>query len=181
MYVNYLAMSPILLAEILGVPAIFLGGSAFHFIYKYGGKKKWQAVISPVNESIWEHLKIAFYPALIYSVIQAFLLVSYSAAFLTAELLGIYVMFAFILVAEWIYPAMLKRNVLALDLLVFFIAISLSQILSYLWVTNNVYTLPVEIAWLAIVIQTAVFAAFSFWPPRLPLFRDSVDGKYGIK
>lgn len=174
-------MDMIIVFELVGVPAIFLGGSAFHFLYKYGGKKPWMAVISPVNESIWEHLKIAFYPALVFSTLQALWLKSYSAQFLTAELLGIYVMFVFILVAEWIYPSILKRNILILDLLVFFVAIALSQTLSYLWFAGQIYALPVELCWLIIAVQTAIFAAFSFWPPRLPLFRDSVDGKYGIK
>ena len=41
-----------LLTELLRVPAIFILGSLFHFIYKYAGKRKWMAIISPVNESV---------------------------------------------------------------------------------------------------------------------------------
>ena len=173
-------MDSILLIELIGVPVIFLLGSLFHFLYKYAGKRKWMAVISPVNESIWEHLKIAFYPALIYSIIQLAITNNLPANYFTAEIIGIYFMIFFILIAEWIYPAILKRNVLVLDLLVFFVAILGSQLVSY-----AVFNSSIKIEdWLLIIIaitQTIIFAVFSFKPPKINLLRDSVDGKYGIK
>lgn len=174
-------MSQLLLLELIGIPAIYVGGSLFHFLYKYGGKRKWLAVISPVNESIWEHLKIAFYPALIYSVIQALILIELPSNFFTAEIIGIYAMIVFILLAEWIYPAVLKRNVLLLDLLVFFFAIVISQLVSYIFFGFESFKLSDLLLLLIVMAQVLIFAWFSFRPPRWQLFRDSVDGKYGIK
>lgn len=175
-------MNSLLIVELIGVPVIFLLGSLFHFLYKYGGKKKWMAIFSPVNESIWEHLKIAFYPALIFSIVQFFTFKEISINFFTTELVGIYCMIAFILVAEWIYPAMLKRNILILDLLVFFIAILISQLVSYyLPIINSSLVLSDLLVGLIILIQIFIFAFCTFKTPRLPLFKDSVDGKYGIK
>lgn len=174
-------MDKAILLELIGIPVIFFGGSIFHFLYKYGGRKKWMAIISPVNESIWEHLKIAFYPALIFSVFQALVWVNYPINFFTAEIAGIYSMMFFILIAEWIYPTILKKNVLFLDLLVFFVAISLSQFVSYALFSSTGIYLPEVIIILIISLQIIIFAVLTFWPLKLPLFRDSVDGKFGIK
>ncbi len=171
-----------LVIELVRVPAIFILGSLFHFIYKYAGKKKWMAIISPVNESIWEHLKIAFYPALLFTLFQMLVLKDLRANFLTAELIGIYSMLLFILIAEFIYPSILKKNVLAIDLSVFFLAIVTSQVVSCFVITNQQQIIiPDSYIALVLVIQVIIFTLFSFRPPRIPLFKDSVDDKYGIK
>lgn len=175
-------MDKILILELIGVPVIFMGGSLFHFIYKYGGKKKWMSVISPVNESIWEHLKIAFYPALLYSGIQALFWQGRPENYFTAEVIGIFVMMAFIIVVELIYPAILKKNILILDLLVFFLSITLSQFISYRLFYNEYVNLPDLIIVVLLLAQVIIFTIFNFNTPRIGLFRSSVGKrKYGIK
>jgi len=175
-------MDNVLILELIGIPVIFLGGSLFHFLYKYGGKKLWMSIISPVNESIWEHLKIAFYPALLYAGIQAYFWQDRPQNYFTAELIGIFSMMAFILVIELIYPAILKKNILVLDLLVFFISISLSQIISYALFQNEYVKLPDIAIVLIILLQVGIFTLFNFKTPRIGLFRSSIGRrKYGIK
>ncbi|WKZ31130.1 MAG: DUF6512 family protein [Candidatus Dojkabacteria bacterium] len=174
-------MNQIAIVELIGIPIIFILGSFFHFLYKYGGKRPWMAIFSPVNESIWEHLKIAFYPALIFAIFQYILLNQSTLKFFSSEIIGIYVMILFILVAEWIYPRILGKNVLVLDLAVFLIAIILGQLTSYFLYINTNFELPMWVILLVIFGQSIIFGILSFKPLRLPLFRDSVDGKYGIK
>lgn len=175
-------MNNILIIELIGVPAIFFGGVFFHFLYKYGGKKNWMAIISPVNESIWEHLKLAFYPTLLFTLFEFLIIKPTPTNFLTAELIGIYIMIFFILITEWIYPKIVKRNILLIDLFIFFVAILISQLSSY-FIFNNLEAIKIaDVAIFVIIfIQTLIFTLFSFKPPKLELFRDSVDGRYGIK
>lgn len=170
-----------MIIDLIGIPVIFVLGSLFHFLYKYGGKKIWMALVSPVNESIWEHLKIAFYPGLIYTAVQLSLKEYALGRFLAADIIGIYLMIAFILVAEWIYPKFLKRYVLAIDLTVFFVAITISQLSSYWIYEKTPWDASVIYLLLIILLQIIIFGTFSVKPPHLPLFKDSVDEKYGIK
>lgn len=58
------------LCELLGVIFISITGSLLHFVYDWSNKYKPFALISAVNESTWEHLKIAFWPTLIYSLLE---------------------------------------------------------------------------------------------------------------
>ncbi len=175
-------MDSILLIKLIGAPIIFILGATFHFLYKYGGKKSWMTIISPVNESLWEHLKIGYYPFLIYAFVQVLLLSTVPSNFLTAEFIGVYSMLVFIVVVELIYPAVLKRNVLILDFIVFFLAILFGQLVSYFIMGNYAQIIVSEYLILGVILFNAfLFYIFSFKPPKIAIFRDSVDGKYGVK
>ena len=45
-------------------------GGALHFVLDLSGGWRPLALIAAVNESTWEHLKIGFWPALIYFLIE---------------------------------------------------------------------------------------------------------------
>ena len=45
-------------------------GTLLHFIYEWSGNNAIIASFSAVNESVWEHLKLVFYPMLILGLIE---------------------------------------------------------------------------------------------------------------
>ena len=45
---------------------IMLIGSLDHFMYELSGGNVFVGMWAPVSESVWEHLKIAFYPTLFF-------------------------------------------------------------------------------------------------------------------
>ena len=47
-------------------------GTLLHFVYEWSGKMVLVAPFSNVNESTWEHMKLLFYPALLFAVIESF-------------------------------------------------------------------------------------------------------------
>ena len=49
-----------------GIPAIFAIGSGMHFLYDLLGKNPAVGAIAPVNESIWEHIKLALLPVILW-------------------------------------------------------------------------------------------------------------------
>ena len=57
------------------IVAIIFGiafGTLLHFTYKWSGQNKLIGVFSSVNESTWEHLKLSFFPIVIFGLIQYF-------------------------------------------------------------------------------------------------------------
>ena len=54
-----------IIASILGV--------IFHFLYNWTGQIRFIGFFVPVNESIWEHLKLIFYPITIVSLAEYYL------------------------------------------------------------------------------------------------------------
>jgi hypothetical protein len=60
----------VLIYEIAGTAFIIFLGSAFHFTYEFSGRFAIVGAFSAVNESVWEHLKLAFWPSLIWLLIE---------------------------------------------------------------------------------------------------------------
>ena len=56
------------------VSAIFVCilGTLLHFTYKFFGENNFVASFSAVNESVWEHLKLLFFPMLLTTIIGYF-------------------------------------------------------------------------------------------------------------
>jgi len=63
-------MNRILRYEIIGIVFIVFLGSFLHFTYELSGFNPVVGAFSAVNESTWEHLKLAVFPALIYAVFE---------------------------------------------------------------------------------------------------------------
>ena len=44
--------------EIIGTFFIIIAGSLLHFVYEWTGYSDIMGLFTPVNESVWEHLKL---------------------------------------------------------------------------------------------------------------------------
>jgi hypothetical protein len=167
--------------ELVGVGVIFLAGSLFHFLFDWSGGLAPVGVIAAVNESVWEHFKIAFWPALIYAVIEYPFLRRYTNNFFIAKAIGFYVMPLVIAAIFYAYTAIFGEEILAVDILIFLVAIALGQFASY-----KILTLKQWPRWLCgvgvamVVLLAVAFGVVTFYPPHLGVFRDAVSGGYGI-
>lgn len=55
------------------IPIIFIVGSMLHFLYDLTGKTYLFGFISSINETTWEHTKLAFIPIVLYYLIYNFI------------------------------------------------------------------------------------------------------------
>ena len=53
---------------LIGIPVIILLAFPLHFIYEWSGNQMVVGIFAPVNESVWEHLKLTYWPMLIWWV-----------------------------------------------------------------------------------------------------------------
>lgn len=60
--------------ELWGILAISIVGAILHFVFEWSGGWNPIGIIAAVNESVWEHFKIAFWPALFYGIAEYSLL-----------------------------------------------------------------------------------------------------------
>ena len=54
---------------IAGIFFVLITGSLAHFLYGWSGNNHIVGLFTPVSESIWEHMKLIFFPMLIYTCI----------------------------------------------------------------------------------------------------------------
>jgi len=167
--------------EFAGFIFINIIGSLMHFVFDWFGRCRPLALIAAVNESTWEHLKLAFWPALIFSLIEYKYLRMKARNFFLAKTLSFYTVPVFIAFLFYVYMWVIGHDVLFLDILIFVVAVGVGQLVSYMLLTTKQLTISSAKSvaiFLAILILT--FLLFTFFPPHVFLFKDPVTGGYGI-
>lgn len=174
--------------EIIGILFTAVLGTLLHFLYEWSDRLPLAALFSPINESVWEHLKLLFFPFVLYSLWELFHASRNPAVFLPARTMGLAAGLVFIPLLFYSYTAVLGTNYLALDITVFLLSILLAFFLSRLTERKAAYpsgnralfrVLP-YLSMAAVLLLFALFVLFTFRTPRLPLFRDPVNGSFGI-
>jgi hypothetical protein len=167
--------------ELIGIAVISILGSALHFAFEWSGSWPPMGVIAAVNESVWEHLKIAFWPALFYALFEYPFFKGLAKNLVIAKATGIYVMPIAIVVLFYSYTAIIGGDILIVDILIFVVAVALGQLTSYKILTIGRLPPWLDKLGIAMVILLAVaMGVFTFYPPHLPLFKESLTGAYGI-
>lgn len=171
----------VLIYEIVGTVSIIFLGSALHFTYELSGKLAIFGAFSAVNESVWEHLKLAFWPSLIWLLIEYLPLQKATNNFFTAKTLGAYLMVAIIPIVFYSYTSITGGSIFAVDITTFIVAVVVGQIISYnLFKKNQFSRIADKVALVMLAVLGIAFIAFTFYPPQLPIFQDPISKGYGI-
>lgn len=167
-----------LILEIIGFIFVTVVGTLMHFIFDLSGRNSIAGVISPVNESTWEHLKLLFFPMLVYTIFEFFSVGKNYKYFLNAKSSGMLIGMITIVVVFYTYKAILGKDFLPLDILTFILGVAIAFAYSY-WAISNEVTVPVPFSWLTVAF-VIMFVYFTFYPPHRRLFLDPVTNTYGI-
>jgi hypothetical protein len=167
--------------EIAGILFIFLAGSALHFLFEWTLCWRPVAVIAPVNESIWEHLKLGFWPGLFFAAVESAFLRRKVNNFWVGKAVYLLTSPVIIVVGFYTYTAILGDNMVVLDISLFLISVVVGQLLSYrLLVAPQVRRWARASALVAMVALVLAFSLLSYFPPRIFVFEDSMTHEYGI-
>ncbi len=167
--------------ELIGILIISIVGSLLHFFFDWAGKWPPIGAIAAVNESVWEHFKIAFWPALLYAVLEYAVVRKSTKNFFIAKAVGIYAIPVIIAIIFYSYTTVIGHSILAIDISSFIVAIAIGQLISYKILTSH--QLPVwtnNLGVILLVLLAIAFIIFTYLPPHLPVFKDGPSGNYGI-
>ncbi len=171
----------VLIFEIVGTVFIVFIGSAFHFTYELSGKLAVVGAFSAVNESVWEHLKLAFWPSLIWLLIEYLPLKKLANNFLTAKTVGTYLMVVIIPIVFYSYTSITGKSIFAIDITTFIVAVVAGQVISYYLFKKNQFSRTGDkFALVMLVVLGISFIVFTFYPPHIPIFQDPISRGYGI-
>lgn len=150
-----------------------LMGSLLHFLYGWLGEWAPVGIIAAVNESVWEHTKLAFIPLLIYWLVLTFKLRK-SHHWTNAAVAGL----CSILMAIFLIPAAfytikygLGIESLPLDIAIFFISILIAQFFgAYIFKRGNPGSIHTILSLLGMLAIFAFYIYATYYPPQLPIF-----------
>ncbi len=166
----------ILIIETIAVATI---GSLLHFAYEWSGKNKIVGMVAAVNESTWEHIKLALSGIFACTLVDVWFLGS-NPNYWLARNLSFAVPVIVIPIIFYTYTAFTGKAVLMTDILSFVFAAFLSTLVFV--VMLNI--LPVDEGWelISMAISVVIIAAYLLltrFPLKTTLFEDPNTHKYG--
>lgn len=166
-------------STIIGIVFTIVIGSLLHFTYDLSGNNPMIALFSAINESTWEHLKLLFFPYLLYSIYEYNKIGKKYSNYITSKFLGVSIGLICIPVFFYGYTALLQTNYTVIDISIFILSVVISYLVS-IYVLNNPTISFNKISLLLIICILLSFIIFTFNAPHAKLFLDPNTKKYGI-
>ena len=157
---------------VLGIFFVLPAGTLAHFFYDLSGNNHVIGLFTPVNESIWEHMKLVFFPMLLYSFFMVRRLKEDYPGIISSLCLGILTGTTLIPVLFYAYTSLLGKDVFILDIGIFVLSTLTAFLLSYrlaLSCKADHYSVPLYIA---VGILFVCFLLFTYRPPGLAIFAE---------
>lgn len=157
-------------------------GTLLHFLFDWTGGNAVAALFSAVNESIWEHLKLLFYPMVTVAIIEYFFWGKDMGSFWCIKLIGILIGLVLIPVAYYTYTGILGVKADWFNITIFFLTAGIVY-----WVETKLFQsgfscrISSKLAVAALFLIGFAFTVLTFIPPYIPFFQDPITGAYGFQ
>ena len=148
-------------------------GTLLHFLYEWTGERVIVGLFSAVNESIFEHMKLLFFPMLLFAFIEAKYIGEEYDNFWCSKLVGILVGVGLIPVLYYTYTGIFGVNADWFNIIIFFITAAVSYMVETRLIKNGrCLCIQPNLAKFILIVLAAVFIVLNFFPPKIPLFED---------
>ena len=167
--------------KIISTIGIFLLCFLFHFIYEWITSTI-TSIFFPVNESIWEHMKLLFSAVIFYGIVDYIILqkfkIKYNNFFTSLFTSAITIIPIYLVMFLPIYYKIGENMIITIGLML--IAIIISQVISYKILKAKDFNKINIISLILIIISYIIFAYLTYNPIKNELFFDTQEEKYGI-
>lgn len=117
-----------MIIELLGFVFTIMVGTVGHFLYEKSNYNKVIGFLFSKNESTWEHMKLGITPIILWTIIELFTY-NFNNLFF-AKFVSIIAFSLSLYILYYGYKKIVKRNILFLDILVFYISLFLATVVS---------------------------------------------------
>lgn len=166
---------------IISIIVISLLGTLAHFLYDASNHNKIIGLFTAVNESTWEHIKIALTPTILWGLLDGYKY-GMNPNYFLAKLMSLVVIIILMPVLFYGYKSIVKKDVSIIDIIIFYVVIICSQLSFYYLLKIN----PINFGYryLSCVGLFIVFGAYlllTLLPLKNFMFKDPISKKYGFK
>ncbi|MBE5963039.1 MAG: hypothetical protein E7256_16940 [Lachnospiraceae bacterium] len=157
-----------------------LAGVGMHFAFEFFNKAPFLAWLFPVNESVWEHLKLLFYPVVIVTALEYGLIKKSRVNIIPLRTWNLLIGMGFIIAAYYTYSGVIGRDFPVIDMILYLIAAVLVFVLKIPYLEKRKSSITSsDVLWGSVVILFFIlFVIFSYHPPHINLFLDPATGRY---
>lgn len=180
-YISHDRARHLLRYEIIGAIVVYILAPVFHFLFEWSGYNHFVGMFAAVNESVWEHTKIVYFPFLFFSIAEYFIVKPDFRRFFAAKTISMSLIPLLMITFFYTYSGMFGVESLAVDIVFTFILTIFDFYVSYrLYQSKRDFDsrfIPIFILFAAVLLMELLFTAF---PPHIPLFQDSATGTFGF-
>ena len=170
----------LLLWQLSGFAVTSFLGTLLHFLYEWTDNSILVAPFSGVNESTWEHMKLIFWPMLLFAIVESFFFKDQND-FYSIKLKGILLGIFLIPLIFYMSNGIFGKTPDSFNIAIFFIsALSAYIYEAHLLKKERKNYLSNKSAVLLLLLIALSFIFFTFFPPEIALFEDPLTGGYGI-
>ncbi|MBD5555996.1 MAG: hypothetical protein HDQ95_11845 [Roseburia sp.] len=155
---------------IIGIIFVLVIGTLSHFVYEWSGHNFILGLFSPVNESTWEHMKLCFFPMLLYSLYMNAKIKHDFPCITSSLLFGILLGTFSIPVFFYTYSGILGQNLPPLDVATFIASVLLSFAAVYKLTISCKLAAYTFILKLSVLVIAVCFFVFTCYPPDIGIF-----------
>lgn len=182
---SYTKKDPFVVWMLIGIPILFIAASPLHFVFEWTGDNFVAGLFTPVNESPWEHLKLTFWPILVWWFIGYLLFLRRKdagfAQFAVTCAVTQVVSAVFIEAFFFTYTGAFGIESLVIDIISLFLGLLFSIILArHVYKHTKPGMFAAFISTVILIIMAASLIYFTFAAPHLPIFMDPPTGTYGV-
>ena len=154
-------------------------GTLLHFVYEWSDKMALVGIFSNVNESTWEHMKLLFFPTLIFAVIQSFFFKE-RKDYWYIKLKGTIFGLVLIPVIFYLFNGIVGKSNDVINIMIFVISVLATYMYeARLFKEENPIYMINRNGLIAFLVVAILFAIFTFITPELGIFLDSTTNTYG--
>jgi len=160
---------------------ISIVGTLAHFLYDISNHNKIIGLFTAVNESTWEHIKIAITPTLLWGLYDGYMYGSNSNYFI-AKLCSLLVITFVIPLIFYSQKIFFKKDFALINILSFYVAIILGQLTFYKIIDLTEFDYIYNyLSCIGLFIFFGAYLLLTLLPLEIFLFKDPISKKYGFK
>ena len=168
--------------QVVGFIFTAVVGTLLHFLFDWTGGNVIAALFSAVNESIWEHMKLLFYPMVLFAWLERRSAGKQETGFWCRKLKSILLGLTLIPVVYYTYTGILGVSADWFNIAIFFLAAGAA----YRWEAilarkGSPCRISDRRALTVLAAIGLLFTLVTFFPPKIPFFQDPLTGTYGFQ
>ncbi|MDY0097211.1 MAG: DUF6512 family protein [Candidatus Dojkabacteria bacterium] len=158
---------------------ISLFGTLLHFTHGWFKNGILLHIFSAINESTWEHMKLLVAPTVFIGIFQYIVLGSDYPNIFNSIFILLFVQICSIPLLYEPLRVLVDRVHFIITIMIFYLSISLGIFIEYIFLIKGYILFDERISLIFILLLTFLFGIFTYYPPRVSLFKDPNSGKYG--
>lgn len=151
---------------------IAIAGTLLHFVYEWTGQNPAAAIFAPVSESTWEHLKLLFMPAFLFTLIQEAAIGGRYPSLVTEKGKAVLLGLSSIVVFFYTYSGILGRSITWIDIAIFYIAVAIYTRMSQKNLESPKDHDNAGLGAAIFILLFLCFVIFTIRPPQIGLFME---------